>query len=514
MAVRPPVYMIAAECGAMPGGKAGGIGDVLRDLPPAIARRGRPVTVLMPSYGRLHQAPNMSYCGQFGVDFAGAPVTIRWYGGPLMPEVEVVVLDAPGFDPHGSGSIYHDDGPDRPFATDATRFALLCAAAGRWLVLHAADDGILHLHDWHAALLPLLATRHPGYVDLQGHQMVLTLHNLALQGLRPRRRDAASIATWFPELDPDDELLHDPRYPDVANPLAAGIRLADAVNTVSPTNAREIVQPDDPARGFHGGEGLHDLLREAAAERRLHGILNGCDYRNIPTRQSVDELRDAIQTSLADWSRAYPHNAPLFSQARRNLEAAAPEPDIILTAVSRLTDQKAGLLLARDGDGRSLLSRLLGTLPGNALLVVLGSGDPRIEADLARHAAADRRLVFLRGFSESLADTVYASGDLFLMPSTFEPCGISQMLAMRAGQPCLVHAVGGLNDTVIDGNNGFSFAGDTVAAQMDACQAALIRAQQCFFDRPQQWQRLVANARAARFDWESAAAQYCELLYG
>ncbi len=514
MSIRPPVYMVAAENGALPGGKAGGVGDVLRDLPPAIAETGRPVTILMPSYNRLHSSDGMEWCGEFPVRFGQESLNIEWYGKQTAADVDTVVLHHPKFDPYGTGQIYCDDGPDNPFATDATKFALLSLAAGEWLVRHADDQAVLHLHDWHAGLLALLRERLPSFERLKHLRCVLTLHNLALQGLRPRRGHPSSFERWFPELDPDDPLLSDPRYADVANPLAAAIRSVDHINTVSPTNAREILQPTDHARGFHGGEGLEVLLQHAAADGRLHGILNGCDYTAIPQhRPTFSDLTDTVAATLTEWSDQQPHNRSLFTLASRSLnQARHKQPSIILTAVSRLTDQKAGLLLART-QGITLLQQLLRSLPSDAVLLLLGSGDPGIETALAQHAATDPRLVFLRGFSEPLANAVFAAGDLFLMPSTFEPCGISQMYAMRAGQPCLVHAVGGLNDTVKDNINGFSFSGPNPEAQVANCMASMIHAQQVFFDQPERWQEIVDEARAARFLWSDAAAQYEAKMY-
>ncbi|MEL7023311.1 MAG: glycogen/starch synthase [Pseudomonadota bacterium] len=505
--------MVTAENGALPGGKAGGVGDVLRDLPPAVAETGRPVTILMPSYGRLHETAGMEWCGELTVPFAGIPRKIQWYGKQTAADVDTVVLHHDLFDPHGNQQIYHDDGPDNPFATDATKFALLCAAAGRWLVEHMAENGVLHLHDWHAGLLCLLGARDPAYAALRDRRTVLTLHNLALQGLRPRRDHESSFTQWFPHLDADDELLSDPRYPDVANPLAAAIRQCDQINTVSPTNAVEIVQPNDPSRGFHGGEGLEHLLQQAASEHRLHGILNGCDYSRPASRVELSELIQLVKETVAIWRTDFPHHQALYELALRNLtRAEANTPNIIVTAVSRLTNQKAGLLLA-ESDGSTLLQKILRSLPNDCLVLILGSGDPNIEAALAQHAASDTRLVFLRGFSEKLASAVFGAGDLFLMPSTYEPCGISQMYAMRAGQPCLVHAVGGLNDTVTHRVTGFSFRGSSTHEQIDQCMAACIEAQQVFFDHPAQWSEIVAAASALRFPWQAAAQQYSELMY-
>lgn len=505
--------MVASENGALPGGKAGGVGDVLRDLPRALAARGHRVTVITPAYGKLHLLPDMRPAGDITAPFAGMQLPVDVYSQQDGAGVRHVVFVHDQFDPDQSGSIYHDDGADRPFATDATKFALLSSAAAIWLLQHAADDAIIHLNDWHAAMVLVLRALDPTFAALSEYRMVLTLHNLALQGIRPKRGDPSSFERWFPHLDDSHGLLDDPRYDDCINPMAAGIRLADAVNTVSPTNAREILQPNDPARGFRGGEGLERILQQADNEGRLNGILNGCEYSVDKSRLSWKRLREYTLHLLEAWQDNQPHYAGVHTLALESLARYTDEPDIILTSVGRLTEQKLGLLLHRDHAGVSTLTRLLSTLPDRGVLFMLGSGGTGMEQDLVEHARQDARLIFVRGFSDTLADACYRAGQLFLMPSAFEPCGISQMLAMRAAQPCLVHAVGGLNDTVEHLVSGFSFSGDSVEAQATNCVAALRLAQRVFFDEPDRWHLIAETAAARRFEWADAAAQYERALY-
>ena len=144
---------------------------------------------------------------------------------------------------------------------------------------------------------------------------------------------------------------------------------------------------------------------------------------------------------------------------------------------------------------------------------MLGSGERDYEAQLARIAADHPNFVFLRGYAEELGGLLYHGGDLFLMPSSFEPCGISQMLAMRAGQPCVVHGGGGLHDTVESGVTGFVFAGATRGEQAAAFVDCVERALQLRHDHPNQWQKIKERAAAQRFDWVSSARQYIGQLY-
>ena len=144
---------------------------------------------------------------------------------------------------------------------------------------------------------------------------------------------------------------------------------------------------------------------------------------------------------------------------------------------------------------------------------VLGSGDPQLEQRISEIAARHANFLFLCGFFEPLAQLLYRIGDLFLMPSSFEPCGISQMLAMRTGQPCIAHAVGGLKDTIQHNVTGLLFDGDTPAAQADNFVANTLHARQLKTDSPEQWQSMRKLAAAERFSWEVAAEQYEKELY-
>lgn len=505
--------MVASENGALPGGKAGGVGDVLRELPRALVANQVPVTVLCPAYGRLHETAGMVVGEPLTVPFAGQSLLVQTYNLRDVHGVDHVVLQHEAFDPHGDQRIYHDDGIARPFATDASKFALLSAAAGCWLLHHATPDAVIHAHDWHAAPLLTLRAFLPEFSGLQKFRTVLTLHNLALQGIRPLRHDASSLQAWFPSIGLDNPVLRDPRYADCYNPVAAAIQLADAINTVSPNNAQEILQPDDPARAFRGGEGLQAYLQSAQADGRLVGILNGCDYDGDYSRQQWPTLATAIDGALNEWQRTDPANKALHRLAMDKLARIDAAPHPLLTSVGRLTDQKIQLLLLRDDEGISSLQHIIATLPAKALFIMLGTGDPTMEVDLVEHSRRDARFLFLRGFSESLSDLIYRTGDLFVMPSSFEPCGISQMMAMRAGQPCLVHAVGGLYDTVEEGFSGYRFAGDSLAAQTHALRDAVQRAMQDFQNDDKRWALLRRNAASLRFRWTKSASLYQQHLY-
>ncbi|MGR8918799.1 MAG: glycogen synthase, partial [Gammaproteobacteria bacterium] len=466
--------MVAAENDALPGLKVGGIGDVLRDLPPALAELGCSVTVVTPAYGLLDALPEPRRLATVEAGFRGVSHHVELYevnGGGAGPRVRHLVLDHAAFSPCGRGEIYCNDAADAPFATDASKFALFSDAVAEGLVqgsLGAFD--VLHLHDWHTALVLLLARYQAAFRSLRELRSVFTVHNLGLQGVRPLRGDSSSLETWYPGLRYDRGVVSDPRWPDCVNPMAVGIRLADVVHTVSPSYAEEIVLPSAvAARGYHGGEGLEADLADAQSAQRLHGFLNGCEYpESTAAPRNWDALRALMDQEILRWSGEEARLSSAHFIARSRLAALpAVRPAVLLTSVGRITEQKMRLLHEPTSSGRPALDALLDLLGDDGRMIVLGSGDAALEQFLVQTSARRDNLIYLRGYSDALSGELYGAGDLFVMPSSYEPCGISQMLALRAGQPCLVHAVGGLRDTVTAGVNGFVFGGDSLTAQAD-----------------------------------------------
>ena len=519
------ILFVAAENGALPGGKVGGIGDVIRDLPPALAALGGRVTVVTPSHGFLHQGEGRRKVGECAFLFRGVLQTADIYtlappGTP--PGVIQAVIHHPAlaaFDTAAGGyRIYTHDPPEKPYFTDASRFAFFGGAVAATVTARVLGDfDVLHLHDWHAAFVALLGRFHPGYRDLGRRHTVFSIHNLAFQGVRPLRGSESSLEAWFPEMPCDRSLVADPRWPDCLNPMAAGIRLADRVHTVSPTYAAEIRRPDrKPA--FFGGEGLEGDLETAHARGRLFGILNGCAYPrgHAAAALEITALMGLVREEAIRWS-GQGDSVPA-AQFIAFARAAAPgwqeaAPDMLLTSVARVGEQKMLILRHPGSDGRSGLEALLEALGPRGCYVLLGSGEREYERWLTAVAARHANFIFVNGYSDPLADALYAAGDLFLMPSSFEPCGLSQMLAMRCGQPCLVHAVGGLKDTVEHGYNGFAFAGATLVEQVDAFVATVREAVALKRRDAEAWLGFRRNAAATRFAWSETAERYRAALY-
>ena len=527
------ILMVAAENGALPGGKVGGIGDVIRDIPRALAKLGHKIHVVTPGYQKFGRLPGAKRDSAVDVVFRGVGEHVELYKIPLPesdPNIHCWALEHPLFAPCGSGVIYCNDPNGTPFAADASKFALFSLA-----VAQAANEGAwgaldaIHLHDWHAAMVAVLAKFSPRYRQLGKKQLVYTIHNLSLQGIRPLSDDPSALFSWFPGLPVELRLVADPRYPNCINPMRAGINLCDKVQAVSPTYAREIQAPSDPETGYVGGEGLEDDLRCAGEEQRLIGILNGCEYPVSKPRPkgNFEQLLDGLEQQLLQWVAAEPTVGSDNLLALRNLDywrrhyldtentSSADEfqSRMLVTSVGRLVAQKVHLLVTSMSDGRTVLDHLLDRLVGKGLMVILGSGSAELEQQIAAVMARNKQLIYLNGYSEELPQLLYKQGDLFLMPSSFEPCGISQMLAMREGQPCLVHHVGGLVDTVNHLENGFSFNGHSELAQVQHLVECFEQALTTYQNKPQEWQRICTNAASARFLWDDVAKEYVSKLY-
>ncbi len=515
------ILMVASENDALNGGKVGGIGDVIRDIPAALAESGDRVTVVTPSYGFLHQINPIIGNASQAFSFAGErqwAVIHELEGKNPHPGVVQMTVDTPCLI-SPERRLYSDDPPDSPFATDANRFACFCAA-----VAEAVQEGIfedldvIHLHDWHTAFFLILREFHSRYQKLKQIRTVYSIHNLAYQGVRPFSGHASSLAAWFPEMHFDTDLLADPRWRDTVNPMAAGIRLADAVHTVSPSYAEEITQPSIKMgnRVFYGGEGLEEDIAAAKEDGRLSGILNGCTYpeHREKNRTGFDSLTALLRSHVLRWAGEEDALSPAHFLAHARLqEQGDRRPPVLLTSVGRITEQKMLIMRRSSEPYDSGLEGILQVLGDQGLLLLLGSGDPAYEQFLTRISARYDNFIFLRGYSNACARALYRNGDLFLMPSSFEPCGISQMLAMREGQPCLVHNVGGLKDTVRDGENGFVFGGRTVDQQVshfvEQCREALRMKQ----ESPEQWSAVCEAAKNSVFSWQETARSYRELLY-
>jgi starch synthase len=466
--------------------KSGGLGDVAAALPPALDAQGVDIRLLVPGFpGFLEAFSGIADAARLYTPFAAERIRVALAKLPGSGRLAYLV-DQPALYDRPGGAYTDPDGHDWP--DNLRRFALfgwIAAALAR-----GADPGwrpdIVHGQDWHAGLAPAYLVAEPP-ADWAVHT-VFTIHNLAYRGLFP--------AALFPELGlpPGFFSIDGVEFYGNLCFIKAGLFYSDRLTTVSPTYAREI---QTPAFGW----GLDGLLRHRADV--LSGILHGVDPQvwdpeHDPALPRAFGVADAVAGKQA---------AKSALQARLGL-ATGGAP--LFGVVSRLTQQK-GLDL--------LLATLPGLIDSGAGLVVLGAGDADLEAGFAAAAAAYRgRVAACIGYDDELAHLIVGAADVVLVPSRYEPCGLTQLYALRYGALPLVRRVGGLADTVVDATavtladgtaTGFAFD----AASPQALRAAIERSQNLFAERAL-WQRLIRRAMTRDFSWAAAARHYLALYRG
>ena len=459
------IVFAAAE--AAPYAKVGGLADVSSSLPQALAALGHEVTLYVPLHGSMDRA-------KFGIPKngpkSGAAREVA-YGGTR------VRTHYPSIERDGVRIVFVDNKSKLARPTvygapdDNKRYAFFCRAV--FEDVRGQRPDVVHAHDWHAALVVPLVAR-----SMKRVATVFTIHNLAYQG-----RTSADVL----------KLIGLPRArlpiedPGECNPMARAIATADIVSTVSQRYAEEILTPEF-------GERLSKLLR--SRRRRLVGIVNGIDTK------AFDPSTDphiAAHYSADDPSAKAKDKEALQREGKLAVDAGAP----VFGVVGRLVEQKGVDLLT------AAAPRLLAS---GGQLVVLGSGDPAYEAkwkDLAARSAG--KLWLTLGFDAGLAQRIYAGSDLFLMPSRFEPCGLGQLISFRYGTLPVVHAVGGLAETVRDldadakTGNGFSFDRYAVTPFNDAIDRSMWRFRQAG------WQALIQRVMREDHSWGASAKRYDEL---
>jgi len=502
----------AAENDAIPNCKAGGMGDVVRDVPRQLSERGDKVHVVVPSYRRLHQNGVMKTKLNFhlrGLKYTAVLYEVR--PKKEFSNIHHYVIDHEEIEAGGIAHIYHDD-PEEPFFTDAIKYIIFCTAVAEALKKGAFGPvDVIHLHDWHSSLLLYLRAYHPGYVNLKNIRIVYSIHNLAIQGIRPFSGNYSSIQNWFPDLPIDYGRLKDYRYEDCINLMAVGIRLADAVHTVSPSYKEDVMKPSTPPE-FIGGEGLEVDLQQADQEGRLVGILNGCNYANINKEEKGFIYRNTVKALfrwLQEESKKYKADF-LAHTGEKVMELVDNRPKFIVSSVARLTEQKF-YFFKRSPEAFVAMLKKLEKVDG--IFMLLGTGAPEYEELFRNLSYRYKNFIFTNGQSENLIDSIYLESNLYFMPSLFEPCGISQMLAMRNGNPCLVHHTGGLKDTVSHMKTGFSFDGDTYDEKIKNMLLAFDQALEVFQNDQPTWKKIQANAKRMRFTWKKSVDAYYGQLY-
>ena len=467
------VCFIAAE--AAPFVKVGGLGDVIGSLPKALRELGVDARVVLPLYSSIDRE-------RFGLKYKAYQfVDLGWrhsYCGIFETEVDGVpcyFIDNEQY--FNRDSIYGQ-------IDDGERFAFFSKAALEILPSLDFKPDVVNVNDWHTALsviyLDVLKSREAEfYKDMKS---VLSIHNIEFQG----RFNPYEMGNLFGlENKYFDALI----YNGDVNLLKGAIQLADRINTVSETYAREILDP-------YFSYGLDKIL--TVEQGKLRGIINGIDVDKfnpktdpmIPVNYDLNTFEDKVQNKLA-------------FQKEMALEVNADIP--LIGMVTRLTHQKGIDLILQASEE---------ILKTGAQLVILGTGDAHYESALRslEHYRHDRvRSILL--FSNEMSAKIYAASDLFLMPSKTEPCGLSQLISMRYGTVPVVHRVGGLRDTVIPftgvEGNGFTFESFHAGDMMDA----IYRAVTCFYQSPDEWKQIIKNNLQKDVSWEQSAKKYLDLYH-
>ena len=476
-----------------PWSQSGGLADVVGAVPRALVQAGAGVecAVISPLYRGVRERAHAR--GATLVD-SGVSVQVPLAGEHLrVGFVTLCAGDAPPVHLLDCPRFFDRDGlyataEQADYADNPLRFALLCRAAIEAApALMGGTPDVFHAHDWQGGMVPVyLRTRYPG----AGAACVFTIHNLAYQGVYPKEVLPALDLDWT-EVFRLDRM----EYHDHLSLLKGGVAYADAVTTVSPSYAREILTPSF-------GHGLHDFLRHEA--RSLEGILNGIDTA------SWDPMRDSHLPAPYDADRlgSGGGKAACRRALAEELGLPVPEDEILLGVVSRMADQK----------GLDLVADLVPALQEmGARLVVLGSGEPALEERFRYLGRAFGHNVAVRiGFEVALARRIFAGSDAMLIPSRFEPCGLNQMYAMRYGTVPIVHAVGGLRDTVHDPGDdalrrgqgtGFRFEHATVTG----LRWAVERAARMFRADRAGWLAIARAGMAADWSWGRSAQEYLQV---
>lgn len=471
------VLFVASE--AVPFIKTGGLADVVGSLPKCFPKEYFDVRVIIPKYACMKQEfkDSLQFVTSFYMD-------LNWrqqYVGILETEYEGIKFYFIDNEEHFSG--------DRPYSGmpwDLEKFAFFSKAALSMLPVIGFRPDIIHCHDWQTGLVPVyLKERFQGNEFYWGIKSVMTIHNLKFQGVWDIQtiKNITGLSDYY--FTPDKlESNRDANY------LKGGIVYADAITTVSNTYAEEIKTP------FYG-EGLDGLMR--ARSNSLRGIVNGIDY---------DEYNPETDPNI--FKR---YNAKNFRKEKVKNKTALQEelglevnPKAMMIGMcTRLTDQK----------GLDLVSYVMEELCQDAVqIVVLGTGDAQYE-NMFRHFAwkYGNKVSANIYYSEELSHKIYASSDAFLMPSLFEPCGLSQLMSLRYGTVPIVRETGGLKDTVMPYNEyestgtGFSFMNYNAYEMLGTIRYA----ERIYYDKKREWNKIIDRAMASDFSWDHSAKQYEEM---
>ena len=473
------IAFVGSEC--YPFVKTGGLGDVMYALPRALVKEGCSVRVILPLYACIHQKykEQMKYKGSFMMD-----LTLE--GRTFFVGIMELEMDGVTYDFVENREFFDWGNPYTGLWEDIPKYCYFSKAALAILNYLKWVPDVIHCHDWQTGLLPIYLRTKFWDTPVGEAKTVLTIHNLRFQGIC----SIPHLKYWS---GLRDDLFDYPvlkQNEDDANMFKGGLAFADRITTVSETYAEEIQTP-----AF--GEGLDAHLRYHSS--RLCGIVNGIDVEQWDS--STDKLLAAPYTADDAVEKKRENKRAL----QEKLGLDQDEHKMVLGLISRLTDQK----------GLDLVDAVFPKLiDGNTQVVVLGTGDPRYENAFRYYEGENKGTVCAYiSYNEALAHLIYAGSDALLVPSLFEPCGLTQLIAMRYGTAPIVRETGGLKDTVIpydareNEGNGFTFRDYYPGALLDAVNEA----KTVYFTDRWHWDEMVRRNMFRDVSWERSAGLYRDL---
>ncbi len=476
---RRSVAFIGSEC--YPFVKSGGLGDVMYALPKELAKQNCDVKVILPRYACIPEEyqNKMVYRGSFDMDLCSDGR--RFYVG-----IMEYVWDGVVYDFIDNQEFFTSGNPYTNLVDDIPKFCYFGKAALAALLYLDWIPDVIHCHDWQAGLIPIYLRELFGGTKLANAKTVFTIHNLRFQGIY----NIKTIQYWsgLPDYVFNKDCLTQ-NWLD-ANMLKGGLTYSNMITTVSNTYAGEIQTP-------FFGENLDDHLRYHSG--KLRGIVNGID---VDTWNPATDPRLDIHYSIEDVI-AKKKESKAVLQEEVGLEK--DDSKFVIGLISRLTNQK----------GLDLVNAIIPNLiDGNTQIAVLGTGDPQYEDSFRYYEYTYKGAVSSSiMYDETRAHKIYAGADALLVPSLFEPCGLTQLNAMRYGTVPIVRETGGLKDTVEPYNqyenrgNGFTFDRYETGLLLDACN----RAKTVFFTERERWDEMIVRDMQKDVSWAKAAKQYKDM---
>lgn len=468
------IIMAAAECA--PFAKAGGLADVMGALPKELSRLGHEINVIVPKYSLISE----EYASEFvlkeslELDFKGQQKT---FGVFEYNHAGVKFLFVENDSYFKRDQIYGQ--PD-----DSERYAFFNRAVLEIVQRQEQQPDLIHVHDWHTAMVPFLLKEDQRYASIKAIKTVLTIHNLQFQGKFSKEK--------FLENFEMDERYYDEgvvEWHGNFNSLKTGISYVDKITTVSPTYRNEILTD------FYG-EKLNGFLQKR--EQDLIGILNGIDTEvyNPATDLTIEREFDAMSMEGKQVNKR-------AIQSRAGLPERGDVP--LLTMISRLSGQK----------GIDVLQQILPVLLAeeDIQFVLLGSGEEQYEKFFRELADDFPNKVYIHvGFDEEFAHLLYAGADIFLMPSHFEPCGLSQLISMRYGTVPVANKTGGLKDTVVEYDENLK-TGNGFLSDFSQDRSFDLALNRCldFYQQPEHWEAIKKNGMEGDYSWSRSAAEYAKI---